>query len=194
MKRVFFIFLILMIIILGIIVGVYWNKTSMKHKENNEVENVLALPDVTEENKLEISKEIVSKEEKTTPNTLMIFSTYYTKCKHYINDYQEVDANCVNLEEEDLAEKYREWKIISFSEEQVTLEKEEDGFCNQHYKLKLMDDRIIIFEIDEENNEKEYEITEITSEYLTAEDILKLKEGILVFGKENLTAVLEDYE
>lgn len=58
----------------------------------------------------------------------------------------------------------------------------------------MLDDNIIVFTIDENNYEKEYQKTEITSEYLTDEDIVKLKEGILVYGKENLSSVLEDYE
>ena len=33
-----------------------------------------------------------------------------------------------------------------------------------------------------------------SNEYLTNEDILKLTEGIVVYGKENLSSVLEDYE
>lgn len=146
------------------------------------------------ENKVEISETASVEEEKTTPNTLMIFKTYYTKCQHYINNYENIDASDVNLTEEDLQEKYREWNISSFQPEQVVLEKETGEFCNEHYRLKLVDGRIVIYQLDEKDNETEYEITEITDEYLTGEDIFQLKEGITVYGEENLTAVLEDYE
>ena len=40
---------------------------------------------------------------------------------------------------------------------------------------------------------KKYNI-EPTQEFLTEEDILRLKEGITVYGKENLTSTIEDYE
>ena len=43
-------------------------------------------------------------------------------------------------------------------------------------------------------NETEYLQTEITTEYLTNEDILKLTTGIEVYGKEKLTSTIEDYE
>ena len=146
------------------------------------------------ENEVEISETASVEEEKTTPNTLMIFKTYYTKCQHYINNYENIDASDVNLTEEDLQEKYREWNISSFQPEQVVLEKETGEFCNEHYRLKLVDGRIVIYQLDEKDNETEYEITEITDECLTGEDIFQLKEGITVYGEENLTAVLEDYE
>ena len=99
-----------------------------------------------------------------------------------------------NVEIKRKKDKNRDWRIKAFSAEQIVLEKEEEAFCNQHFKLKLIDGNVIIFIIDENGNEAEYQKTEITSEYLTSEDILKLTEGIVVYGKENLSSVLEDYE
>ena len=74
------------------------------------------------------------------------------------------------------------------------MSREEELFCNQHYKLKLEDNVIVIYNVDENGIETEYEQTGITSEYLTEEDILKLKTGIYIYGKENLTSAIEDYE
>ncbi len=192
-RKVFIGICILVIIGLGIAAGIclYNLNNTDEDKINNSVTQVNG-----NENEIEITNtlEVINKEEKTTPNTLIVYTTYYTKCNHYINNYQEIDISDVNLNEDELKEKYREWKITSFSAEQVIFEREVEGFCNQHYKLKIVDDCIVIYQIDEENKEIEYEKTEITSEYLTQQDILKLKEGIVVYGKENLTSVLEDYE
>ena len=44
------------------------------------------------------------------------------------------------------------------------------------------------------NTGEKYEQTGITTEYLTNEDILKLTTGIEVYGKENLSSTMEDYE
>ena len=48
--------------------------------------------------------------------------------------------------------------------------------------------------INEDGLETKYENTGITTEYLTNEDILKLTTGIVVYGKENLSNTIEDYE
>ena len=61
-------------------------------------------------------------------------------------------------------------------------------------KIKLENNAIVIYSIDEYGVESEYEHTGITTEYLTDEDILKLTSGIYIYGKENLTNTIEDYE
>lgn len=192
-KKVYIGICILVVIGLGIVVGMYlydMNNINEESFDNNTMQVNI------EDNMVEVTNtlEIMNQDEKTTPNTLMVYTTYYTKCSHYINDYQDIDVTDVNLTEDDLKEKYRNWKISSFSPEQVNFEREVEGFCNQHFKLKMVDDHIIIYQINEDSQETEYEVTEITSEYLTQEDILKLQEGIIVYGKENLSSVLEDYE
>lgn len=192
-RKVFVGICILIIIALGIAAGLYlYDMNNINQKAiNNNVTQVN-----NEENDIEMMNtlEIANQGEKTTPNTLITYKTYYTKCNHYINEYKDIDISSVNLNEEEIKEKNKDWRIKEFSPEQIVLEKEVEEFCNQHYKLKLLDDNIIVFTIDENNYEKEYQKTEITSEYLTDEDVVKLKEGILVYGKENLSSVLEDYE
>lgn len=192
-RKVFVGICILIIIVLAIFAGLYLYDMNNVNKEN--INNNVTEVNTREEN-VEITEalEIANQEEKTTPNTLIIYRTYYTKCKHYINEYKDIDISSVNLTEEEVKDKNRDWRIKEFSAEQIVLEKEEEAFCNQHFKLKLIDGNVIIFIIDENGNEAEYQKTEITSEYLTNEDILKLTEGIVVYGKENLSSVLEDYE
>ena len=151
---------------------------------------------VEKQNIVEISTLQAStlEEEKTTPNTLMIYKTYYTKCKHYIQQYEDIDASLVNLTEKELKEKCRGWNIDKFTIEEIELSKEEEGFCDEHYKLKLQNNVIVIYKVNENGLETEYEQTGITTEYLTGQDILQLTNGILIYGKENLTSTIEDYE
>lgn len=192
-NKIIFVICIFFIIVLGVLAGNYLYKynTSVEKSSsaNNLQENII-------ENKIRISDTIQTSTSKvkTTPNTLMIFKTYYTKCKHYINNYEDIDASAVNLTQEEIKEKYKGWKIEQFSEEQILLEREEEEYCNEHYKLKLEDGKVYIYIIDSNNNVTKWKDTEITSEFLTEEDILRLKEGITVYGKENLSSVLEDYE
>lgn len=196
MNKNIIILLCVMIVIVGIISGIY-----LYHRTNNDIDknnhfNTQAKEVVTIENKTEISDALPTSvtEEKTTSNTLIIYKTYYAKCNHYINEYKDIDASYVNLTESEFAEKNKSWKLVSFSPSEITLEKQEDKYCNQHYILRLHNGFLTIYIIDENGNEKEYEITEITNEYLTTEDILKLEKGITIYGKENLISTLEDFE
>ena len=184
------------IVILGVITGIrLYNKTN-KEVEKNNYFNGTSTEVVTIEDRTSIANTIstMSTTEKTTSKTLIIFKTYYAKCNHYINEYKDIDASCVNLTEEEFEEKYKTWKLTGFSPEEVILEKQEDKYCNQHYLLKLNGDTLTIYLIDEYGNEKEYEKTDITSKYLTTEDILNLQSGIKVYGKENLISTIEDFE
>jgi hypothetical protein len=151
---------------------------------------------IVEQQNIEISTQQVStvEEEKTTPNTLIIYKIYYTKCKHYIHRYEDIDASLVNLTEKEFKEKCKKWNIDKFSIEEIELSKEEECFCNEHYKLKLENNAIVIYSVDENGRETEYEQTGVTIEYLTQQDILQLTTGILIYGKENLNSTIEDYE
>lgn len=196
MKKRIIILLCIIIIITGIISGIYiYNKSDNDIDRNNNF-NIEAREVITIQNETEIAESlpISSTEEKTTSNTLIIYKTYYAKCNHYINEYNDIDASYINLTEEEFGEKNKGWKIIKFSPFEITLEKHEDKYCNQHYLLKINNGVLTIYLIDKNGSKTEYEITEITTEYLTNEDILKLEKGITIYGKENLISTLEDYE
>lgn len=193
-KKVLLFIGIIIIVAIGITVGINLYSNNKDIGQQNTINNKIKNENNNEIYNISNTIATSNKEEKTTPNTLMIYKTYYTKCNHYINEYKDIDISDVNLTEDEIQNKNREWTINEFSSEQVIFEKESEEFCNQHYKLKLIDNRIVIFNISEDGEEKEYKRTEISSEYLTQEDLLRLKEGITVYGKENLTSVLEDYE
>ena len=191
MKKTIFIILgIILVVGLGMFIG-FKMYDNVENEYNTAFDNNMITP---EENIEITSLEVANEEEKTTPNTLIIYKTYYTKCKHYIQEYEDIDASIVNLKEDELKEKCRQWDIEKFSAEEIELSKEVEGFCNQHYKLILENKVIVIYNVDENGVETEYEQTGITTEYLTQEDILKLTTGIYVYGKENLTSTIEDYE
>lgn len=191
LKKIVIMICIVLIILLGVFIG-------LRIYDDNEKEYNTAFDnnmDMGEENVNIPSLEVLSKEEeKTTPNTLIIYKTYYTKCKHYIQEYKDIDASLVNLTREEVREKCRDWDVEKFSIEEIAMSKELEDFCNQHYKLILENNVIVIYNLDENGTETEYEQTGITTEYLTEEDILKLREGVYVYGKENLTSTIEDYE
>ena len=102
------------------------------------------------------SIEISNQEEKTTPNTLIIYKTYYTKCKHYTYEYKDIDTSLVNLTESELQERCREWKIDQFTGKEVEMSREKEEFCREHYKIKLENNAIVIYSIDENGVETEY--------------------------------------
>ena len=133
-------------------------------------------------------------EEKTSPNTKLIFKTKYKACNHVTIEKGEIEEKLINKTEVEIANQYKDWKIESFSPNEIIFYKEKDGICNEHYILKEKDGYIAIYNIDEEGNENLEEITQIVTSYLPKEDEINLIEGIKVEGRQQLNATLEDYE
>ena len=194
MKKIIICVCVILAILIGIWIGIELYNSSNNNTDNNNIVNLNESLDYTNNTDILSINTSGSEEEKTTPNTLIIYQIYHTKCEHYTKEYENIDTSLVNCNKEEIKEKLKEWDIEEFSATEIVLSKEEENFCNQHYKLKITDNLLIIYNIDEDGKETEYEVTDITDEYLTEEDILKLKSGIIIYGKENLTSTLEDYE
>ena len=63
-----------------------------------------------------------------------------------------------------------------------------------HYLIKNVNGFIEVYYLDENNNEYLYKKTNISTDYLTEEDIQDLDVGIEVVGNESLNKMLEDFE
>ena len=133
----------------------------------------------TKETKIE---EVVATKEKVSANSQLIIKKYFKQCDHTINEYVEMPQELVNLTKEEVQNKYNDWKVIGFEPNKVTLYKEFDDMCGEHFKLKV-------------ENQSIYEKTNISSEYLTQTDLISIENGGLdVYGKEELNKIIEDFE
>lgn len=63
-----------------------------------------------------------------------------------------------------------------------------------HYLVKAENNYIVVYYVDDEENFVLYKDTEISTNYLGEEDLKELKNGIDVYGVENLNKLLEDFE
>ena len=138
--------------------------------------------------------EVSSTEEKIAANAILILKKYYTKCDHTINEYVELPKELVNLTKEQVQEKYSDWEVIGFEKGKITLYKEFDDVCGEHFKLKIEDGKVVIYTVNNDGTETLYEKTNISSEYLTETDLLNMQDGLEIYGKEELNQVIEDFE
>ncbi len=135
-----------------------------------------------------------SNEIKISPNCSFTLKKYYKQCEHVVNEYLSLPDNLINNTKEELQKKYKDWTIETFESNKVVLYKEFEGECNEHYVLKQLNGKIVIYKIDSSNAETLYEETEISTDYLTDEDKLQIENGIKVYGKEALNQAIEDFE
>ena len=100
----------------------------------------------------------------------------------------------VNKTEEDLKREYPYWQIEKYSSNEIILYKEFNSNCGQHFLVKGDEGKITVYKVNENGEEEVYEKTEISVEYLSETDKIKIMEGIKVNGIEELNQLLEDFE
>ena len=175
------------------------NKKSEKIPETNTYISEKIEDECTEEYKEEQmanqnTAEVSSTEEKVAANAILILKKYYTKCDHTINEYVELPKELVNLTKEQVQEKYSDWEVIGFEKGKITLYKEFDDVCGEHFKLKIEDGKVVVYTVNDDGTETLYEKTNISSEYLTETDLINKQDGLEIYGKEELNQVIEDFE
>lgn len=135
-----------------------------------------------------------STELKLSPNASLVIVKNYDSCGHTTKEYAEILPEMVNRNQEEIEQMYPNFTIQSFDKNELIVEKNENGFCGEHYILRDDNGTVIVNSVDENNKETLYERTSISTKYLTQTDIINLKDGIRVYGKENLNSLIEDYE
>lgn len=131
---------------------------------------------------------------KISPNAVLNFNTYYKGCGHTVKEEKNVEEDVINKSEQEISDKYVDWDIKKFSENDVVLYKEVDGVCDDDYIIREKDGNIVIFKLDNEGREILYDTTSIEAQYLPETDFMQLKEGIKVNGLEKLNQIIEDFE
>ena len=193
MNKVIITILSIIVLMISILVGIQVFKT----QNNNVTEHQIAQiseeieDDCTEEWKELYEQNTMNLQVNTqedirlSPNCSFTFQTHYTGCGHTSRKYMNIPQQLVNKTEEELQELYNDWKITTFTANEVILEKEETGECGEHYILRDVDGKIVIYVI-KDGKEEEYEKTEISTDYLTETDKITMKEGLKVNRKREL--------
>lgn len=190
--------IIAIIVIIGaIIIGVQICKPNKEQEDIiTKVSDEKIEDDCTDEYQ-EIQEEMLqanSTEEKISPNCFITMKKTYNKCGHTTSEYIAIPKELVNKTKEDLKEKYAGWTIDKFSDTQIVISKKEEEECGEHYIVKDKEGKVVIYKLLEDGTEKEYEVTDISTEYITDTDKINMKNGIKVNGKQELNQLIEDFE
>ena len=186
------------VIVLVVLIAIIICNLNNTWLDNGAVDNIaeVILDDCTDEYE-NMEEDIVTtnvEQEKISPNCKIILIKHYKGCNHEINEYIKVPERLVNLTKEDLQKEYKDWEIKEFTNDKVTLYKEFQGICGEHYILKDEDGKIVIFKILENGKEEVYEKTDISIDYLPVKDKENIQKGLEVNGKEKLNQLIESFE
>lgn len=135
-----------------------------------------------------------STEEKVSPNAEFALKKYYNECGHFKFEYAKLPEELVNLTKEEVEDFYDDWEVQEFSANKIVLVKEISSLCDEHFIIKLGEKYVQIFHLESDGNLVLYKTTDISRDYLPAEDIAKLEQGMYVFGEGKLNSIIEDFE
>lgn len=185
---------IYIIVLVACITGVIWGivgllntsyKVQEEPKQSKAIEEIYANQTVVT---------TASKEEKLSPNSSFALKKYYDECSHFDYEEAELPVELVNLTKQEVEDYYADWEVEKFSEDELVLAKEINGYCNEHFLIRLDDETVNVYQMGTLGDLKEYKKTDISRDYLPEEDVEKLEEGITVFGEGKLSSALEDFE
>lgn len=200
MKKTTIIILICISIVLGMIGGILYaiiDRNNLQEAQINEIRKVNELIESNIINTNGLEEDIVAtsgSDVKLSPNAYIIFEKHYLDCGHTIIQKEQIEDNEVNKDEEYFKNAYSDWKIESFTKNEVKLYKEFQGNCNEHYLITIDDEYIVIYTVDDDGNRTLKEKTDIPLQYLPNDDIELLKKGITAYGQNELAKKLEDFE
>ncbi len=196
MRRWYVILGLAIVIVAAICVGVFTFSSNNKEQDNISYQKVNKpiINEIDYSVKNDITINVNTNEDKISPNVTLVLKRKYKECGHTIREYKEISEEMINLTKEEFEEKYTEWEIEKFTPLDVTLIKEEEGFCGEHYLVKEKDGLIAIYKEEASGIENLEEVTGVSIEYLAEDDKTKIRQGIRVYGKEELNSILEDFE
>ncbi|NDO45692.1 hypothetical protein [Clostridium sp. MD294] len=143
--------------------------------------------------KQEDSVTVITETARITPSTKMVYEYYYTgdgvtQTLEDVPPYFLLDMTL-----EDMKKVYTDWKIISFSAEEVVMRKTLEAKSNEQYIIGEKNGYIAVYYKEAQHGIILHEITNTPLSALPLEEQERLLEGISVIGDENLSKILSDY-
>lgn len=205
MNKIIVTIISIVVIFFAVFVGVGVYNKQEENQNTNQVKNTTEISEriidecteeweeMSEMNELDVQTN-TQEQIQLSPNCSFTLRTYYQECGHTANQYINIPQELVNKTEEEVKHKYPEWTIETFESNQVVLSKNQVGECGEHYVLRDVDGKIVVYVLNNKGEEKVFQKTEIATDYLTETDKITIKNGLKVYGKENLNQVIEDFE
>ena len=188
-----YIFWGIILFIISLFVGYYYGQrifegTALVEEKSND--KYIEINKIDNDDVIKTSYEDI----KILPSTNLGFKKLYKGCGHISFEFVDLPSELINKNQEEIEEAYGDWKVEEFFENKVVLYKEVQGICDEHFFITLGENFVEIYKLIDDNNKILYATTDISREYLTQQDILKLQNGISLYGKDQLNSVIEDFE
>jgi hypothetical protein len=128
---------------------------------------------------------------KLKPGAKMIYITFYSGCGHETRQERPLDDRFSGFTKQQLEKEMGEWKVESFTPDEVILKKQVNGICDEHYYIGLNDGYVTLFRGLPGAQSEVVEKTDILAEILREEDRAMLEKGIVINSREEFLKIRE---
>jgi hypothetical protein len=147
-----------------------------------------------------ISEELktsIDPDAKTNAKTKLYYIRSYKKSDTTTISQEHISVDLLNLDRASFELKNQDWTVIDFSPEKIFMEKDIENFGPGSFTLTTKwegsSERLELYEYDEEGKQVLREQLNTPIENFTPTDLTELRQGITVFGEDELIRLLENY-
>lgn len=193
-------FLFLTTFLGGAILGGYLAlPQSFVANESNAKENLVSVQDtvirnLVEENTQPLIVPTVVEETKLSPYAKMTIEKHFTRCGHTTIDERDIPLELINMTESEVRDKYENWDILNFNSKELHLSRTINSNCDDHFVIREKDGKLAIYKNMTGDITSLIEETSIDVLSLPSGDREALGDGILVYGTDELSRIIEDFE
>lgn len=188
--RILMVCILVLLMTIGIYIG---TKYIVKTEAQNKVVDVVSKKDI-KPYKESIETSIKTEEQKSLDNNFT--ATYvdiYSECGHRKERY----VSYINGDKEKIKQQEEQKNIYSLIGEQdgiLIFEKVYQGVCGDHYKLKIINEKIAVYKINEKGKYELYQMLEIDINVIREDIKAQLEDEVVLDSLEELFMFLEDIE
>ena len=182
MKEKIIVGIIFLLVLTGAIFTVVIIRNEVKEEkelERLEISQEPVTDDCTREYEIAMLEDNIeeasSLEDKVSYNSALVLKKYYKECGHTINEYAEMLPELVNMTQEEISDEFRDWELIGFNSREVTLLKEFEGTCGEHFLLKEENGLIVIYKSSADVIVPDMATAEDEAEYILAKRLELIK-------------------
>lgn len=204
MKNLLTFCIAIIIFSVGIILGAELNSIGTEKQLAEENKKIDSMQDVVIKNvqskKDELDsgdeevKAVTAVETKISPYGTLTIEKFFKTCAHTTLETVEIPKELVNMTKEELQAKYEKWYIKKFTDKEVHLYREVEANCSSHFVVKEDAGKVAVFAQIDSKNMQFKQSTNIDFETLRDEDKELIKEGVELYGEEELSSFIEDFE
>jgi len=125
------------------------------------------------------------------PGARLVYTTFYVKCNDELIEEEIIGDELIGCTKSELERLKKDWKIVSFTPDEVSLIREINDICDNHYFVGIQDGYVALFQGIPGIKSILLEQTDIIADTLRQDDRLILERGLVIKDRQEFLKIRE---